>query len=265
MAVSMTYTDLDGKVRIRGTQEKLLTLDAALSLIKKEQGREAKSLLMRAYACYCARVVTRTDKLLKRALESAGVKLALSTAKRDAAIYFELASRGIVREGVIANKYAEYLESITSIWDKLTYAFKIPYNVDADALILAGLAKKSDLAAIVRYNKDSATINKITVTDCVKGEGDNLVFVLPEPVQAWLSAQKAKQGRDITGGEIGAAVNVLLGAIERGNEQAVEALHVLASRAGYQLVKVAPAPVEAEAEAEAEDDAEADAEVAASV
>jgi hypothetical protein len=84
---------------------------------------------------------------------------------------------------------------------------------------------------------------------------------MPEPVQAWLSAQKGKQGRDITGGEIGAAVNVLLGAIERGNEQAVEALHVLASRAGYQLVKVAPAPVEAEAEAETE--AETETEVAA--
>jgi hypothetical protein len=265
MAVSMTYTDLDGKVRIRGTQEKLLTLDAALSIIKREQGRESKSLLVRAYACYCARVVTRTDKLLKRALESAGVKLALSTAKRDAAIYFELASRWIVREGKIREDYADYLESVTSIWDKLSYAFKIPCNAPADALILAGLAKKSDLAAIVRYNKDSATINKITVTDCVKGEGDNLVFVMPEPVQEWLQSQKGKKGREITAGEIGAAIGVLLGAIERGNEQAVEALHVLASRAGYQLVKVAPAPVESEVEDEAEDDAEADAEVAASV
>jgi hypothetical protein len=70
-------------------------------------------------------------------------------------------------------------------------------------------------------------------------------------VQAWLSAQKSKQGRAITDGEIGAAIGVLLGAIESNSAQAVDALHVLASRAGYQLVAVA-APVEAEAEAEAE-------------
>jgi hypothetical protein len=244
---------------VSATGEKLLTLDAALALIKREQGREAKSLLLRAYACYCARSITRTDKLLKRALESAGVKLALSTAKRDAAIYFELASRGIVMEGKIREDYADYLESITAIWDKLPYAFKIPCNAPADALILAGLAKKSDLAAIVRYNKDSATVKKVTVTDCVKGEGDNLVFVLPEPVQEWLIAQKNRQGREITSGEIGAAVNVLLGAIEHGNEQAVEALHVLASRAGYQLVAASVDSVAAEADEQAEADELADA------
>jgi hypothetical protein len=241
-------------IGVSTTGEKMLTLDAALSLIKREQGREARSLLLRAYGCYCARVVTRTDKLLKRALESAGVKLALSTAKRDAAIYFELASRGIVHEGKIREDYADYLESITAIWDKLPYAFKIPCNVDADALVLAGLAKKSDLAAIVRYNKDSATVQKVTVLDCIKGEGDNLVFVMPEPVQAWLQSQKGKQGREITAGEIGAAIGVLLGAIERGNEQAVEALHVLASRAGYQLVAASVDSVAAEADEQAEAD-----------
>jgi hypothetical protein len=233
---------------VSATGEKLLTLDAALALIKREQGREAKSLLLRAYACYCARSITRTDRLFKRALESANVRIALSTAKRDASVYFELASRGIVHEGKIANDYAEYLESITAIWDKLPYAFKIPCNAPADALILTGLAKKSDLSAIVRYNKDSATVNKVTVTDCVKGEGDNLVFVMPEPVQEWLQSQKGKQGREITAGEIGAAIGVLLGAIERGNEQAVEALHVLASRAGYQLVAASVDSVAAEAD-----------------
>jgi enamine deaminase RidA (YjgF/YER057c/UK114 family) len=248
---------------VSATGEKLLTLDAALALIKREQGREARSLLLRAYACYCARSVTRTDKLLKRALESAQVKLALSTAKRDASIYFELALRGIVREGAIADEYAEYLESITAIWDRLTYAFKIPCNMPADALILAGLAKKSDLAAIVRYNKDSATVQKITVTDCIKGEGDSLVFVMPEPVQEWLQSQRANQGREITSGEIGAAINVLLGAIEHKNEQALEALQLLASRAGYQLVAVATDSIAAE-QAEADEQAESELAVVAS-
>jgi hypothetical protein len=52
---------------VSATGEKLLTLDAALALIKREQGREAKSLLLRAYACYCARSITRTDTLIKSA------------------------------------------------------------------------------------------------------------------------------------------------------------------------------------------------------
>jgi hypothetical protein len=248
--IKMTVTTEENLVGATG--EQLLTLDAALNLIKREQGREARSLLMRAYGCYCARSVTRTDKLLKRALESAQVKIALSTAKRDAAIYYELASYGIVKEGKIREDYTDYLESITAIWDKLPYAFKIPCNAPADALILAGLAKKSDLGAIVRYNKDSATVNKVTVTDCIKGESAGLVFVLPDVVQAWVSAQKAKSGREITSGEIGSAVGVLLGAIEAGSAQAIEALRVLASRAGYQLVAVAPAPVESEVEIESE-------------
>jgi hypothetical protein len=235
---------------VTATGERLLTLEESLSLIKKEQGREAKSLLMRAYGCYCARAVARTDKLLKRALESVNVKLALSTAKRDASIYFELALRGIVREGKIADEYETWLESIASGWDKLTLAFKIPSAEPADALFIASLAKKSDLSAIVKYNRDSTTINKITVLDCIKDQDGKLVFVLPAQVQAWLQTQKSS-AREITSGEIGAAVNVLLGAIERKNEQALEALQLLASRAGYRLIAVAPTP-EPEPEVESE-------------
>jgi hypothetical protein len=176
--------------------------------------------------------------LLKRALESANVKIALSTAKRDASIYFELASRGIVREGVILEDYADFLETIASAWDRLPYAFKIPAAMPADPLILAGLAKKSDLALIVRYNKDSATVQKITVLDCIEtGDDDNLVFVLPKAVQVWAQAQKDAK-KDVTAGEIGAAVQVLLSAIEHKSEQAIDALHLLASRAGYRLVAV---------------------------
>jgi hypothetical protein len=235
----MTMTTVENIVSATG--EQLLTLDAALALIKREQGREAKSLLARAYGCYCARVVARSDKMLARALESAGVKLALSTAKRDASIYFELAARGIAREGKITDDYAAYLEGVAAAWDKLAYAFKIPSSMPADALILAALAKKSDLSAIVKYNKDSATVQKVTVLDCIKGEGDNLVFVLPEPVQAWLQAQKSQQVREITSGEIGSAVSVLLDAIEHKSTQALEALQLIASRAGYQLIAVAHA------------------------
>jgi hypothetical protein len=247
---SQTYNDGNGNVLVAETREQLLTLDAALSLIKREQGREARSILMRAYGCYCARVVTRTDKLLNSALKGAGIKLALSTAKRDASIYFDLAVRGIVREGVIVEDYVEFLETIAAAWDRLSYACKIPSSAPADSLILASLAKKSDLALIVRYNKDSATVQKITVLDCIKDEGDSIVFVLPEAVQVWAQSQKQAR-REITSGEIGSAVGVLLSALESGSEQAIDALHVLASRAGYQLVAVTPAPVDAGVDADA--------------
>jgi hypothetical protein len=182
--------------------------------------------------------------MLKSALEGANVNLALSTAKRDAGIYLGLALRGIVKEGKITERYEGYLDSIASVWDKLTLALKIPIApcAPADEVLLARLAKKSDLNAIVRYNKDSATINKVTADDCIKCEGDKLVFVLPERVQAWLQTQANARRRDVTSGEIGAAVGVLLSAVEHKSEQAIEALHLLASRAGYQLIAVAPAP-----------------------
>jgi hypothetical protein len=244
---------------VSATGEKLLTLDAALALIKREQGREARSLLLRAYACYCARSITRTDKLLKRALESAGVKLALSTAKRDASIYFTLATMKVVREGKIVEDYASYLDVIASSWEKIAYASKIPGET-IYVLTLAGLARKSDLRAIVAYNSDSKTVEKVTALQCLEFKDGNVAFVLPEAVQSWLQLKKGEQ-REITSGEIGQAVDLLLAAIEHKSEQALEALQLLASRAGYQLVAVS-ADVIATEQAEADEPAEAESELA---
>jgi hypothetical protein len=237
---------------VSATGEKLLTLDAALALIKREQGREAKSLLLRAYACYCARSITRTDRLFRRALESANVKLALSTAKRDASIYFTLATMKVVREGKIVDDYASYLDALASSWDKIPYTSKIP-GTPEDMLVLASLAKKSDLRAIVAYNADSATVQKVTALDCLNIRDDSVVFVLPEVVQSWLAMKKSEQ-REITAGEIGQAVDLLLAALERKSEQALEALQLLASRAGYQLVAASVDSVAAEADEQAEAD-----------
>jgi hypothetical protein len=237
---------------VSATGEKLLTLDAALALIKREQGREAKSLLLRAYACYCARSITRTDKLLKRALESAGLRLALSTAKRDASIYFTLATMKVVYEGKIVEDYESYLDVIASSWDKITYAAKIP-GAAIYVLTLAGLARKSDLRAIVAYNADSATIEKVTALQCLEFKNGNVAFVLPAVVQSWLAMKKSEQ-REITAGEIGQAVDLLLAALERKSEQALEALQLLASRAGYQLVAASVDSVADEADEQAEAD-----------
>jgi hypothetical protein len=71
--------------------------------------------------------------------------------------------------------------------------------------------------------------------------------------------EEERSKREITSGEIGAAMLILLAAIERWSEQAVEALHVLASRAGYQLVAASVDSVAAEADEQAEADELADA------
>jgi hypothetical protein len=235
---------------IAKTGERLLTLREALNLIKREEGREARSLIRRAYGCFCAREAAGTDALLKTSLESENIRLGLSTAKRDASIYEELASRKIVHEGLIVSEYESYLLMIGSSWSKLTYAFKIPAKDPSEPLILASIATKKDLVTVVGYNEDSTTVTKISASDCIRRDGETTIFVLPEPVQAWRQAKKEKK-REISSGEIGAAFGIMLGAIEAGSEQALEALHILASRAGYRLVAVETEP-EPELESEPE-------------